>query len=90
MSIFPSAIPSGRLNSSTIERIVTLYPQINLYWLITGKGEILLQNSDQNLGANPGTKDELLELQRAHIDLLNKRVAELEEKVAVKKNVKAG
>jgi len=29
------------LNSTTIENIITNYPQLNLHWLITGKGEML-------------------------------------------------
>ncbi|WP_445718226.1 hypothetical protein [Flavobacterium sp.] len=30
------------LNSSSIENIIANYPQINLHWLITGKGEMLI------------------------------------------------
>jgi len=29
------------LNSNAIEKIIANYPQINLHWLITGKGDIL-------------------------------------------------
>jgi len=29
------------LNSLTIEKIFTLYPEINLHWLLTGKGEMI-------------------------------------------------
>jgi len=29
------------LNSNAIEKIIANYPQINVYWLITGKGNIL-------------------------------------------------
>lgn len=36
------------LNSTTIENIITLYPDINLTWLITGKGNMLVE-ADQVL-----------------------------------------
>lgn len=35
------------LSSTTIEIIITHYPEINLHWLITGKGEMLTKNEEK-------------------------------------------
>ncbi|WP_452226929.1 hypothetical protein [Lacinutrix cladophorae] len=35
---------NASVGSDVIERIVQLYPQINLVWLITGQGEMLLED----------------------------------------------
>ncbi len=43
------------LNSNAIENIITKYPEINLQWLVTGKGEMLIDivskktNEDTNV-----------------------------------------
>ena len=34
---------NASVGSDVIERIVKLYPQVNLVWLITGKGDMLLE-----------------------------------------------
>ncbi|MFD2823579.1 hypothetical protein ACFS5M_07855 [Lacinutrix iliipiscaria] len=34
---------NASVGSDVIERIVKLYPQVNLVWLITGKGDMLLK-----------------------------------------------
>lgn len=36
---------NASVGSDVIERIIQLYPQINLVWLITGQGDMLLENS---------------------------------------------
>ena len=35
---------NASVGSDVIERIVKLYPQVNLVWLITGKGEMLIED----------------------------------------------
>lgn len=67
------------LNSSSIENIIANYPQINLHWLITGKGEML----------NPENKSEALKVeepaetyekeQKTDFDLLVKNNSLLKE-----------
>ena len=37
---------NASVGSDVIERIVKLYPQINLVWLITGKGDMLIEDTD--------------------------------------------
>lgn len=36
---------NASVGSDVIERIIELYPQINLVWLITGQGDMLLEDS---------------------------------------------
>ncbi len=36
---------NASVGSDVIERIMEIYPQVNLIWLITGKGDMLLDNS---------------------------------------------
>lgn len=36
---------NASVGSDVIERIIQLYPQINLVWLITGEGNMLLENT---------------------------------------------
>ena len=38
---------NASVGSDVIERIVKLYPQVNLVWLITGKGDMLLEESTE-------------------------------------------
>jgi len=72
------------LNSNAIEKIIANYPQISLYWLITGKGEILTQpnineNSEQISYDNSHTNDSLLVEETTGKE--NYSVAEKENKI---------
>lgn len=49
---------NASVGSDVIERIVKLYPQVNLVWLITGKGDMLL-TEDTNSGSK---SDEAIEV----------------------------
>ena len=40
---------NASVGSDVIERIKEVYPQINLVWLITGKGDMFVENSKQVL-----------------------------------------
>jgi len=35
----------GSIGSNAIEKIVSAYPDINVYWLVTGEGEMLVDTS---------------------------------------------
>ena len=76
LSLAPSGFSGEKIkngtNSDTIEKIVTLFPDINLYWLITGKGEMLL-NEINTLNTTPENLVSLLDV--------NKKVEELETRV---------
>jgi len=62
------------LNSETIEKIISIYPDVNTYWLITGKGEMLLQLQGLGMLSEPTA---LTQLQQ---ELLStKRLLEKEE-----------
>lgn len=37
------------LNSTTIEKIVTAYPNLNVDWLVTGRGEMLMSEEPQKI-----------------------------------------
>jgi len=45
------------LNSDTIEKIISIYPDINIIWLLTGKGEMILTNTNQQQPTAPPTGD---------------------------------
>ncbi len=42
---------NASVGSDVIERIVSIYPQVNLVWLITGKGDMLIEN-EKNKNSN--------------------------------------
>lgn len=81
------------LNSSTIENIITIYPQLNLHWLITGKGEMLLESKDSsnkpstNIATNveTATKREI-HLSEEVIALLKEKISDLEKKIETLSN----
>lgn len=74
---------------SKIERILQTYPEINLYWLVLGKGEMLL-SSDTYIQKNQHTyfeeptndffreiitsKNDLISLQKKHIEKLERQL----------------
>ncbi len=76
------------LNSTTIENIFTQYPNINLNWLITGKGEMLLNNKNHNISKNDPTNDnEIVTAQKKTISILEREVEDLRSDKEFLKNV---
>ncbi|MFY0481638.1 hypothetical protein ACI6PS_03460 [Flavobacterium sp. PLA-1-15] len=74
------------LSSTTIERIITNYPQLNLHWLITGKGKMLLSKEEINytvdenqLGVvnEPTNNDDIIEVLKDQVAELKKDKIEL-------------
>ena len=49
---------TGALGSDKISKIIARYPSINLYWLLTGEGEMFLSRSEKTGSDAPG-KDRL-------------------------------
>lgn len=84
---------SSSINSSVIERIITIYPELNLYWLITGKGEMLVRKNDYAISSDTmvhqvnetkvqyDSKAEVYELQKQIIDTQSKLIEQLQQKI---------
>ncbi|CAM4117165.1 MULTISPECIES: hypothetical protein [Flavobacterium] len=88
------------LNSSTIENIITIYPQLNLHWLITGKGDMLLESKDSsnkpstNIATNVETATNIATnvetATKREIYLSEEVIALLKEKISdLEKNIEA-
>lgn len=81
----------GGLNESTILKIIETFPQLNLYWLLLEKGE-MLRPEGQNAAGNTADRekiialqDEIIALQREVNDLLREKSSP-----AVKPTLKQG
>ena len=66
--------------------IIATYPDLDLHWLITGKGQMLTEiQSNIEIASEPvplyNTKDELIEMQREVIVMQREKLAELERKL---------
>jgi hypothetical protein len=72
------------LNSNTFENIFALYPEINLEWLITGKGNMLKsdvlnnQNNIENIDNDPKYKDQSNQSLLQEIENLKNTISLLE------------
>lgn len=67
------------LSSTTIERIISEYPSINLYWLITGKGSVLNREDSSQVSTieNVDEQNELISTQRKLITAYERELNEL-------------
>ena len=48
---------TGALGSDKISKIIARYPSINLYWLLTGEGEMFLSRSEKTGSDAPGKEE---------------------------------
>lgn len=62
-------------NSDTIEKIVSLFPDINLRWLITGEGEMIL-SSDKKASLVSELSTESIQYQ---FNVINEKLAEFDK-----------
>jgi transcriptional regulator with XRE-family HTH domain len=72
----------GNVGSHVIEKIVRVYPDLNLYWLITGEGSMLKQDNTQPAAANsdlPPGPCRQCELRERLLAEKDERIAELRE-----------
>lgn len=74
---------SGNLTISTIKEIIKNYPDINLEWLITGKGDMIKKTTTeseqiQELQEKLALYQELIQTQKETIALLKKQLEECE------------
>lgn len=64
----------GTIGADKLEKILKIYPDINLYWLITGKGEMIIEN--KNLVNEPEVEYKIDE-PKISIECLKKREQDL-------------
>lgn len=71
---------NDHISSKNLEIIISIYPDLNLYWLITGKGEMLRDQLADN-GTSPPDQSEVIRLlrekvmdQQEIIDLLKEKI----------------
>ncbi len=67
------------LGADNLEKIITNYPEINLLWIVTGKGEMLIGNDKKEVNFN---ELELLKENRK----LRLRIEELEKELQQSKS----
>lgn len=79
-----TGLSMGFLDSGTsmgadkVKIIINKFPDININWLVLDRGEMIApaENGGQaNLGELIRTKDELIELQRKHIRILEEKLS---------------
>ena len=87
-------LDSDKLKSSVSDVFITIiiakYSDINLDWLLTGKGEMLKQNQLNEIGIKvpaPNENIELVALQKETIAILKREVEDLREDKYFLKNV---
>lgn len=72
----------GTVGSDNLEKIAATYKNLNMRWLISGKGKMLTGNyvvADSNLGEEPNTyssAEETIALLREKIEILEKSLAD--------------
>lgn len=79
------------LSSDVLAKIVSIYPDINPEWLLTGKGNMLKSMEGLHYVNEPEEKYSVdykrLYLRECEIvDVLKKQIIELEEKLSIKRN----
>jgi hypothetical protein len=76
----------GGMNTQSIEKVLEVYPDLNLYWLITGKGERTINpaKSERTKERIEDAPIELLDVYRK-LDLLRDKLQETEEELNVER-----
>ena len=71
------------MNEDNITRFLDSFPEINATWLLTGKGSMLREGEVRSAEEERmALLQEVIETQRKTIELLEDRVAALEEELA--------
>lgn len=71
------------MNEDNITRFLDSFPEINANWLLTGKGSMLREGEVRSAEEERmALLQEVIETQRKTIELLEDRVAALEEELA--------
>ncbi|WP_134345744.1 hypothetical protein [Flavobacterium psychrophilum] len=77
---FKGVQKKSTLNSDTIAKIISNYDDINPVWLICGTGNMLKENLELSENENSNNSD-LLELHDRVIDLLERKIKVLEQRL---------
>ena len=88
-SLGKSLKTGGTIGADKLGNILTAYPEINLYWLVTGKGEMLTSESRdevEEVRANDKSMPErlldIIEGQKKQIETLLKMLQEKDEEIS--------
>jgi len=65
---------SGAVGSDKIMRIVEVYPEINLEWLVMGDGPMLNNQVNEEAPAYGATATYMIDLQKKHIEALEQQI----------------
>lgn len=81
----------GTVGSAVLVKIKKHYPELNVQWLITGKGNMInksynLENDNSTYNVEDGNSN-IFQLQTALIDALKKQIIHLEQIVADRESI---
>ena len=68
------------ISSKNLEIIISVYTDLNLYWLVTGEGSMYRDTAVMS-GTAPPDRDEIIQLLRDKIDNQQKIIDLLEDKI---------
>lgn len=82
---------SASIGTDVIEKIISIFPQLNIIWLLTGEGPMLLEKEQEMTLNDPPPTYEAKSLRKLNIDeeiaCLKKEIQMLEQIVALQKKV---
>lgn len=81
---------NSEIASDKLVIILTMFPELNSDWLLTGKGEMLKQNQLNEIGMKvpvPNENTELVAAQKKTIEILEETIQDLREDKYFLKNV---
>ena len=68
------------ISSKNLEIIISIYKDLNLYWLITGEGSMYRDTTEQS-GTNPPNRDKYIQMLESKIEDQQKIIDLLEDKI---------
>lgn len=77
----------GSIGSEILARIYQHYPDLNLLWLISGEGEMLLPENEIRALNNQVEEEKIFYTKDERIEFLNERIILLESSLADKKRI---
>ena len=68
------------ISSKNLEIIISIYKDLNLYWLLTGEGSMYRDTTEQS-GTNPPNRDKYIQMLESKIEDQQKIIDLLEDKI---------